>query len=179
MLRGAVGCAWHPYPMAYLPACDSYSLLPELLHEARHSLHDRRLQRSLSPARPPTHAATTRALQVIRSELPKLLQERGARSMVDTSCGSMLWMPLVLEEIEKSIPGFKFRGQDVSVLGGGCEWWCSAWLVGGQRWLVRWVGGGGVRGGATRHGGDGMLCSMVQCGFCLFMLLLCCRWSAG
>jgi hypothetical protein len=26
----------------------------------------------------------------------------------------MLWMPLVLEEVEKAVPGFRFRGQDVS-----------------------------------------------------------------
>ncbi len=34
-------------------------------------------------------------------------------SMLDSSCGSMHWMPLVLEEAGKSQPGLRFMGTDV------------------------------------------------------------------
>ena len=33
--------------------------------------------------------------------------------MLDSSCGSMLWMPLVLREYQKEVPDFRFYGSDV------------------------------------------------------------------
>jgi len=35
-------------------------------------------------------------------------------SMLDSSCGSMHWMPLVLREVAASRPNFKFMGTDVT-----------------------------------------------------------------
>ncbi len=34
----------------------------------------------------------------LRKELPQLLTKYGIRSMIDSSCGGMLWMPLVLKQ---------------------------------------------------------------------------------
>jgi len=49
----------------------------------------------------------------LRAALPKLVQKYNINSMLDSSCGSMFWMPLVLRDIQQSNPGFRFMGTDV------------------------------------------------------------------
>jgi hypothetical protein len=49
----------------------------------------------------------------VRQGLASLLAKYKITSMMDTSCGSMLWMPLVLRAHQASTPGFKFYGSDV------------------------------------------------------------------
>ena len=44
---------------------------------------------------------------IIRAQLPPLLLKYGIKSMIDSSCGSLHWMPLVLEEMRKSTPDFR------------------------------------------------------------------------
>jgi hypothetical protein len=57
--------------------------------------------------------STLNATKVIRAALPGLFKKHGIKSFMDTSCGSMYWMPTLLEDVEKTIPGFKFHGTDV------------------------------------------------------------------
>jgi hypothetical protein len=54
-------------------------------------------------------ALTTR----IRAALPALIKKYNINSMLDSSCGSMHWMPLVLREAKAHNKGFKFMGTDV------------------------------------------------------------------
>jgi hypothetical protein len=49
----------------------------------------------------------------IRNALINLLSKYRITSMLDSSCGSMAWMPLVLTNISSSQPAFKFMGTDV------------------------------------------------------------------
>lgn len=49
----------------------------------------------------------------IRKQLTDVLTRYKISSMLDSSCGSMHWMPLVLKEHEQKTPGFKFMGTDV------------------------------------------------------------------
>jgi hypothetical protein len=42
-----------------------------------------------------------------------LIKKYGINSMLDSSCGSMHWMPLVLKEVQQQKPDFKFMGTDV------------------------------------------------------------------
>jgi hypothetical protein len=49
----------------------------------------------------------------VRQQILNIIRRYNISSMLDSSCGSMHWMPLVLEEAEKSQPGFRFVGTDV------------------------------------------------------------------
>ena len=49
----------------------------------------------------------------VRQQILNIIRRYNISSMLDSSCGSMHWMPLVLEEVEKSQPGFRFMGTDV------------------------------------------------------------------
>ena len=49
----------------------------------------------------------------VRQQLLTVLSRYNISSMLDSSCGSMHWMPLVLQEREKSKPDFRFMGTDV------------------------------------------------------------------
>ncbi|GBF88666.1 hypothetical protein Rsub_01565 [Raphidocelis subcapitata] len=49
----------------------------------------------------------------IRAALLDVLRRHNIKSMLDSSCGSMLWMPLALREYQKQVPDFKFYGSDV------------------------------------------------------------------
>ena len=49
----------------------------------------------------------------MRASLIGVLKRYKIKSMLDSSCGSMLWMPLVLREIAKDVPSFRFYGSDV------------------------------------------------------------------
>jgi hypothetical protein len=49
----------------------------------------------------------------IRAALPGLIKQYGISSMLDSSCGSIHWMPLVLKEVQQQKPDFKFMGTDV------------------------------------------------------------------
>jgi hypothetical protein len=49
----------------------------------------------------------------LRAYLLDVIVRYNISSMLDSSCGSMLWMPLVLKEAEARNPGFKFMGTDV------------------------------------------------------------------
>jgi hypothetical protein len=49
----------------------------------------------------------------VRGALIELLAKYKITSMMDSSCGSMLWMPLVLRAHAAATPGFKFYGSDV------------------------------------------------------------------
>lgn len=49
----------------------------------------------------------------VRAQLVDVIKSFGITSMMDTSCGSMAWMPQALEEIEAHSPGFMFAGSDV------------------------------------------------------------------
>jgi hypothetical protein len=49
----------------------------------------------------------------VRAALPGIIKRYNITSMLDSSCGSMLWMPLVLAEVEREQPGFRFHGSDV------------------------------------------------------------------
>lgn len=51
--------------------------------------------------------------QVVRETLPSLVQRYGIKSMLDSSCGSMHWMPLALTNITHSLPDFRFMGTDL------------------------------------------------------------------
>jgi hypothetical protein len=42
-----------------------------------------------------------------------LIKQYGISSMLDSSCGSIHWMPLVLKEVQQQKPDFKFMGTDV------------------------------------------------------------------
>ena len=57
--------------------------------------------------------STLEYTRAVREALPRIVKRYGVRSMVDSSCGSMHWMPLALAEIEKDAPGFRFFGSDV------------------------------------------------------------------
>lgn len=50
----------------------------------------------------------------VRQQLGKLLISKGVRSMIDSSCGDMRWMPLVLGEVSGTVPGFRYLGLDVA-----------------------------------------------------------------
>lgn len=50
---------------------------------------------------------------VLRETLPSLIHKYGIKSMLDSSCGSMHWLPLVLENVTQSMPEFQFMGTDV------------------------------------------------------------------
>eukprot|EP00775_Hariotina_reticulata_P009451 gene9451-9617_t len=49
----------------------------------------------------------------IRQQLPKLIAKYNISSMLDSSCGSMHWMPMVVQEATQARPDFKFMGSDV------------------------------------------------------------------
>jgi len=49
----------------------------------------------------------------IRRMLLDVLARYNISSMLDSSCGSMHWMPLVLQQRQQEQPGFKFMGTDV------------------------------------------------------------------
>ena len=51
---------------------------------------------------------------VIRQQLVEVIKTYNISSMLDSSCGSMHWMRLVLEEVALFKPDFKFAGTDVS-----------------------------------------------------------------
>jgi hypothetical protein len=52
----------------------------------------------------------------VRQHILAIIHRYNISSMLDSSCGSMHWMPLVLEEAGKSQPGFKFMGTDVACM---------------------------------------------------------------
>jgi hypothetical protein len=47
-------------------------------------------------------------------QLPGVLLRNKVNKMVDSSCGGMLWMPLVIKEVTASNPNFEFMGTDVA-----------------------------------------------------------------
>jgi hypothetical protein len=49
----------------------------------------------------------------VRQHLTDVLTRYNVTSMLDSSCGSMHWMPLVVAEQEKAKPDFRFTGTDV------------------------------------------------------------------
>jgi hypothetical protein len=49
----------------------------------------------------------------LRSALIELLTKYNIKSMLDSSCGGMVWMPLVLSKITESQPSFRYMGTDV------------------------------------------------------------------
>lgn len=68
------------------------------------------------PLTAPPHSTPSQlpsSVEHIRAALPGVIKRYGIKSMTDSSCGSMLWMPSVLQEVEKDQPGFKFHGSDV------------------------------------------------------------------
>jgi hypothetical protein len=46
----------------------------------------------------------------LMAALTGLIKKYGINSMLNSSCGSMHWMPLVLKEVQQQKPDFKFRG---------------------------------------------------------------------
>lgn len=50
----------------------------------------------------------------MRPKLTALLTKLGIKHLYDAPCGAMVWMPRVLEEMEKASPGFKYTGYDVA-----------------------------------------------------------------
>lgn len=57
--------------------------------------------------------STVQYTEVLREGLTDLLLRYKIKSMVDASCGSMAWMPLVLRAVQARRPGFRFQGNDV------------------------------------------------------------------
>ena len=51
---------------------------------------------------------------VLRKLLPELLIHYKVKSMIDSSCGGMVWMPEVIEKVREQIPDFKYLGLDVA-----------------------------------------------------------------
>ena len=51
---------------------------------------------------------------VLRKLLPKLLIQYKVKSMIDSSCGAMVWMPEVIEKVREQIPDFTYLGLDVA-----------------------------------------------------------------
>jgi hypothetical protein len=51
---------------------------------------------------------------MIRAALPAFIEKYKIRSMQDSSCGSMHWMPLVLRRVQDKDKAFKFMGTDVA-----------------------------------------------------------------
>ncbi len=49
-----------------------------------------------------------------RELLLKRIIDLKARSMIDVPCGGMAWMPLVLEQVERKQPGFRYLGLDIA-----------------------------------------------------------------
>eukprot|EP00775_Hariotina_reticulata_P009452 gene9452-9618_t len=49
----------------------------------------------------------------IRRQLPALIAKYNISSMLDSSCGSMHWMPKVVQTITEARPDFKYMGTDV------------------------------------------------------------------
>jgi hypothetical protein len=49
----------------------------------------------------------------IRQELPRLIAKYNISSMLDSSCGSMHWMPEVVQAATATRPNFTFMGTDV------------------------------------------------------------------
>ena len=58
--------------------------------------------------------STTEYTEVVRAELAQVVRELNITSLLDSSCGSMHWMPLALANITASQPGFRFMGTDVT-----------------------------------------------------------------
>jgi hypothetical protein len=52
----------------------------------------------------------------VRRILLDVMDRYNVTSLLDSSCGSMHWMPLVLEEQEKKIKDFRFMGTDVACI---------------------------------------------------------------
>jgi hypothetical protein len=50
----------------------------------------------------------------LRSALVDLLLKYKVKSMIDSSCGGMVWMPEVVEKVREQIPDFKYLGLDVA-----------------------------------------------------------------
>jgi hypothetical protein len=50
----------------------------------------------------------------IRATLLDVITRYNITSMLDSSCGSMLWMPTLLQEVEEKQTGFRFFGTDVA-----------------------------------------------------------------
>lgn len=59
------------------------------------------------------HGSSLTSTAILRNALPDIIKRYKITSMLDSSCGSMHWMPLVLQDVEKVQPGFKFMGTDV------------------------------------------------------------------
>jgi hypothetical protein len=51
---------------------------------------------------------------VLRGGLLELIIKYKVKSMIDSSCGGMLWMPEVIEKVREQIPDFKYLGLDVA-----------------------------------------------------------------
>lgn len=51
--------------------------------------------------------------RVVQEALPEIIARYNITSMLDSSCGSMVWMPQVLENVTSKQPNFKFMGVDV------------------------------------------------------------------
>jgi len=49
----------------------------------------------------------------VRRHLLDVLSRYNVTSMLDSSCGSMIWMPLALRQHQQEQPGFRFMGTDV------------------------------------------------------------------
>ena len=59
---------------------------------------------------PGSSLAGTRA---VRKYLPQLVEKYNISSMLDAPCGAFTWMPMVLEEIEKTRPYFRYCGYEI------------------------------------------------------------------
>lgn len=57
--------------------------------------------------------STLERTEKIRTYLLDVINRFNITSMLDSSCGSMLWMPLLLEKAEEHNPSFRFMGTDV------------------------------------------------------------------
>eukprot|EP00878_Enallax_costatus_P039111 GHUV01044643.1.p1 GENE.GHUV01044643.1~~GHUV01044643.1.p1 ORF type:complete len:269 (+),score=50.62 GHUV01044643.1:89-895(+) len=51
--------------------------------------------------------------QAVRSVLPQIIKKYNITTMLDSSCGSMVWMPEVVKKATAQNPNFKFMGTDV------------------------------------------------------------------
>lgn len=49
-----------------------------------------------------------------RELLLKTISDLKVHSMIDVPCGAMAWMPLLLEQVEKQQPGFRYLGLDIA-----------------------------------------------------------------
>ncbi|KAL4424079.1 hypothetical protein ABPG75_001380 [Micractinium tetrahymenae] len=58
--------------------------------------------------------STFNATVSIREILGKAIEALDVNSMIDVPCGAMAWMPLLLEEVERTRPKFRYLGLDIA-----------------------------------------------------------------